>query len=366
MALCVAAALLAAAALRAQAVCIVPDLQFREIRNASEQVQDLIKLFRTGAEKGMPELLHLPAREDSPQWEGRPMLSFFWALGRHPKGTIHRKLKKKLFNIFSTVHCDFDLTKEEPEGSTYRELSQFADRFGSRMLGSAQLEKSIDHLVELFKLDHFQDVHTEDVLAVRWRRQQEVARLVRPEEHQLHILGLGGSSGTPPGGITAPLDVVKSFAELEMKGPSVSGHIVLYVPEWKGHGNYASYLLQGTTKAARLGALGVLFRAPEPLTGTALFAGLTGYEKDAPRIGAAVLTKQDSDMLVRMVDRRQEVLIHLSMDPGEPQQVVSRNIVVQWTGTKFPKEAAKVPTMGSSKPSRERQWRPSPRVCSYS
>lgn len=274
MALCVAAALLAAAVFRAQAVCIVPDLQFREIRNASEQVQDLIKLFRNGAEKG----------------------------------------------------------------STYRELAQFADRFGSRMLGSAQLEKSIDHLVERFKLDHFQDVHTEDVLAVRWRRQQEIARLVRPEEHDLHILGLGGSSGTPPGGVTAPLDVVKSFAELEMKGTSVSGHIVLYVPEWKGHGNYASYLLQGTTKAARLGALGVLFRAPEPLTGTSLFAGLTGYEKDAPRIGAAVLTKQDSDMLVRMVDRRQEVLIHLSMDPGEPQQVVSRNIVVQWTGNKYPRE----------------------------
>ncbi|KAK8780378.1 hypothetical protein V5799_018279 [Amblyomma americanum] len=171
------------------------------------------------------------------------------------------------------------------------------------MLGSVQLEKSIDNLLERFKLDHFQDVHTEDVLAVRWRRQHEEARLVRPEEHPLRVLGLGGSSGTPPGGVTAPLDVVKSFAELEMKGASVSGHIVLYMPEWKGHGSYASYLLKGTSKAARLGALGALFRAPEPLTGTALFAGLTGYEKDAPRIAAAVLTKQDADLLARMVDR---------------------------------------------------------------
>ncbi|KAH6945961.1 hypothetical protein HPB50_010930 [Hyalomma asiaticum] len=234
-----AVVLLAASALRSHAVCIVPDEPFREIRNASDQVQSLIQYFRTGAEKGV----------------------------------------------------------------THRELSQFVDRFGSRMLGSVQLEKSIDYLVERFGLDHFQDVHTEDVLAVRWRRQHEVARLVRPEEHALHILGLGGSSGTPPGGVTAPLDVVKSFAELEMKGVSVKGHIVLYMPEWKGHSNYAGYLLQGTTKAARLGALGVLFRAPEPLTGTALFAGLTGYEKDAPRIAAAVVTKQDADLLVRMVDR---------------------------------------------------------------
>lgn len=269
-----AVVLLAASALRSHAVCIVPDEPFREIRNASDQVQSLIQYFRTGAEKGV----------------------------------------------------------------THRELSQFVDRFGSRMLGSVQLEKSIDYLVERFGLDHFQDVHTEDVLAVRWRRQHEMARLVRPEEHALHILGLGGSSGTPPGGVTAPLDVVKSFAELEMKGVSVKGHIVLYMPEWKGHSNYAGYLLQGTTKAARLGALGVLFRAPEPLTGTALFAGLTGYEKDAPRIAAAVVTKQDADLLVRMVDRRQEVIVHLSMDPGEPQQVVSRNIVVEWKGTKYPKE----------------------------
>ncbi|CAN8011503.1 unnamed protein product [Ixodes pacificus] len=217
-------------------------------------------------------------------------------------------------------------------------MVQFVDKYSERILGSATLEKSIDHLVEKLRLDRFQDVHTEDVLAVRWKRQEEVARLVKPESRRLKILGLGGSVGTPPGGVTAALSVVRSFDNLQAVSESVSGRIVLYLPEWKGSGNYASYLLRGTSQAARQGALACLFRAPEPLTGTALYAGLTGYDKGTPRIAAAVLTKQDADLLARMTKRGEEVQVYLKLEPGDPEQVVSRNIVADWMGTKYPKE----------------------------
>ncbi|EEC01754.1 hypothetical protein IscW_ISCW001343 [Ixodes scapularis] len=111
-------------------------------------------------------------------------------------------------------------------------MVQFVDKYSERILGSATLEKSIDHLVEKLRLDRFQDVHTEDVLAVRWKRQGEVARLIKP--------------GVPP--------------------------------------------------------------AQDPGTGRL----------------------------------REEVQVYLKLEPGDPEQVVSRNIVADWMGTKYPKEVGGV------------------------
>lgn len=111
-------------------------------------------------------------------------------------------------------------------GKAYDELAHFVDKFGSRMVGSVQLEKSIDNLVEKLKLERFHDVHTEDVVAVQWQRLHESARMIKPEKYNLKILGLGGSVGTPPGGITATVAIVRSFTELEMKGQSVRAVVI--------------------------------------------------------------------------------------------------------------------------------------------
>ncbi|KAG0417683.1 hypothetical protein HPB47_005421 [Ixodes persulcatus] len=268
---------------QANAVCIVPEEQFAELRNASEDVRKIIAFFTSGNEKALEE-------EDG------------------------RVLRDSAYGHF---------------GTTNKLVLTFAARFKSRTnVFQEPLAKPADQSTCL------RDVHTEDVLAVRWKRQREVARLVKPESRRLKILGLGGSVGTPPGGVTAALSVVRSFDNLQ----AVSGRIVLYLPEWKGSTNYASYLLRGTSQAARQGALACLFRAPEPLTGTALYAGLTGYDKGTPRIAAAVLTKQDADLLARMAKRGEEVQVYLKLEPGDPEQVVSRNIVADWIGTKYPKE----------------------------
>lgn len=255
-----------------RSVCIVPEEPFRTIRNCSDGVQKLIKLF----------------------------------------------------------------TKENEKGKTYQEMARFADKFGNRMVGSPQLEQSIDYLVERFKLDHYHDVHTENVQAMRWKRQREKAKMVSPEQKELRILGLGGSVATPPGGITASLILVHSFQGIEMKGLSVKGKIVLYLPEWKNSNNYASYLLRGTMEAAKHGAAACFFRAPEPLTGAALYAGLMQYDNNGPRIPAAVLTKQDSDLLYRMYERGEIVQIHLELVPGPLLPVTTRNIIVEWRGSRYP------------------------------
>ena len=60
-------------------------------------------------------------------------------------------------------------------------------------------------------------------------RGAESARLIAPENRPLHMLGLGMSVGTPPGGITGDVVVVSDFDELAQLGRSgVRGKIVLF------------------------------------------------------------------------------------------------------------------------------------------
>jgi carboxypeptidase Q len=66
------------------------------------------------------------------------------------------------------------------------------------------------------------------------------------------MLGLGGSIATPPEGITAPVVVVGTFAELDDLGAElVAGRIVLYDMPWEGYSQSVTYRLAGASRAAR-------------------------------------------------------------------------------------------------------------------
>jgi hypothetical protein len=101
-------------------------------------------------------------------------------------------------------------------------------------------------------------------------RQRDLARDggVDAGSAPLSILGLGGSVPTPAGGVTARVVVVHSFDELEARAAEVKGALVLFdVPltAWtdtpSNYGAVAAYRVGGPSRAARLGAVGVLMRS---------------------------------------------------------------------------------------------------------
>ena len=80
------------------------------------------------------------------------------------------------------------------------------------------------------KRDGFANVRGEPVMVPHWVRGAESATLIAPREAPLRMLGLGGSIGTPPDGITAEVLVVHSFDELERRKAEATGKL------WYGAG----------------------------------------------------------------------------------------------------------------------------------
>ena len=111
----------------------------------------------------------------------------------------------------------------------YDRLAYLCYRIGNRLSGSVGLERAIAWSVEQMKAVGLSNVQVIPTKVPHWVRNSESAKMITPVERPLHMLGLGMSIGTPPGGITADTVVVSNFDELAKLGrDKVQGKIVVY------------------------------------------------------------------------------------------------------------------------------------------
>src|SRR5687768_15849851 len=143
------------------------------------------------------------------------------------------------------------------DSAAHKRLSALTDGFGHRMSGSASLERALDWIVAEMKRDGLENVHTEPVMVTNWVRGAESAELVSPRRVALRMLGLGRSVGTPAAGVTAPVLVVRSFAELRQRSAEARGKIVLFnspfdttVHPFVGYGRAVQYRATGADSAS--------------------------------------------------------------------------------------------------------------------
>ena len=109
-----------------------------------------------------------------------------------------------------------DAALADTEG--YNRLAYLCYRIGNRLSGSPGLEKAIAWSVETMKAAGLSNVRVIPAKVPHWVRGAESARMVAPLDKPLHMLGLGMSIGTPPGGITADVVAVTTFDELAKLG----------------------------------------------------------------------------------------------------------------------------------------------------
>jgi carboxypeptidase Q len=194
--------------------------------------------------------------------------------------------------------------------------------------------------------DDGHDVVREPVMVPHWVRGAETAELTAPLSLPLHVLGLGGTVGTPKAGITAPVIVIHDWAELDARRDAVKGAIVLYdvaMPAWTedhaaaGYLEVVPYRLQGASRAAKYGAVAVLMRSVTSHSLSTPHTGAVLYEPGVAKIPALAITVEDSLRIARLAGVG-PVAVHLRADDQLRPEVASANVIGELRGSERPDE----------------------------
>ncbi len=232
------------------------------------------------------------------------------------------------------------------ENDAYEKMEYLCDEIGHRLSGSVELERAVAWTQEAMKADGQENVHGEKVMVPKWVRGEESARMIKPREMKLHILGLGLSVGTPPEGITAPIVCVKDEGEFEAAADQMAGKIVLfnnpmppYDPEkGAGYGTTVRFRGKGPRIAAENGAVACLVRSVTAHSLRTPHTGATNYRDAEVKIPAAAISTEEAAMIQRLSDRGREVVVTLKMDARHEGMVPSANVIGELRGSERPEE----------------------------
>jgi hypothetical protein len=221
----------------------------------------------------------------------------------------------------------------------YQRLTYLCYRIGSRLSGSASLQRAIEWSEEQMKAAGLSNVQLIPTKVPHWVRGAESARMVAPLDKPLHMLGLGMSIGTAPGGITADVVSVETFDDLTKLGrDKIQGKIVLYNEEYKGYGPTRVYRATGAARAAAFGAVAALVRSATPLAMQIPHTGEMDYDDAQPKIPAAAVSPEDAMMMSKLIADGVPVKVHLEMGAQTLPDADSADVVGEIPGKTHPEQ----------------------------
>jgi hypothetical protein len=221
----------------------------------------------------------------------------------------------------------------------YNRLAYLCYRIGNRLSGSPGLEKAIAWSAAQMKTVGLSNVRVIPTKVPHWVRGTESARMLTPLDKPLHMLGLGMSIGTPPGGITADVVAVSNFEDLTKLGKEkVQGKIVLYNQQYNGYGQTVIYRSSGASRAAALGAVAALVRSVTPLAMQIPHTGAMRYDEAQPKIPTAAVSPEDAMMMARLYADGVPVKVHLEMSAHMEPDADAGNVIGEIPGREHPEE----------------------------
>jgi len=227
----------------------------------------------------------------------------------------------------------------------WRKLAYLCDRIGPRLSGSAQLEQAVGWTAEEMARDGADRVWTERVMVPHWVRGIEKASIETPTAQPLAVAALGGSIGTPPGGIRAEVIEVDSIDALKREGAKVAGRIVLYnrIMRCNGkrgedYGAASPLRTTGAIEAAKLGAVATLVRSLGTADYRLVHTGAMRYEEGTPKIPAAAIAAEDAMLIHRLLESEGSVTVRLELGCGTLPEAESANVLAEVQGRAAPGE----------------------------
>ncbi|KAG7235265.1 hypothetical protein INR49_002871 [Caranx melampygus] len=223
------------------------------------------------------------------------------------------------------------------QNRSYRRLADFTDTIGNRVSGSQNLEMAIKYMYNAIREDGL-NVHLEPVKIPHWVRGKESAEMTEPRVKDLAILGLGSSVGTPPEGIKAEVLVVLSFEELKRRASEATGKIVVFNQPFVSYGETVAYRAYGASEAAKVGAVATLIRSVTPFSINSPHTGWQDYQDGVKRIPTACITVEDAELMWRMAQRGQKIVVRLTMEAKTLPDADSFNTVAEIRGWQHPEQ----------------------------
>jgi Zn-dependent M28 family amino/carboxypeptidase len=189
-------------------------------------------------------------------------------------------------------------------------------------------------------------VRAEPVEVPKWVRGRESLEMTAPRSLALPVLGLGGSVGTPPEGIAAPLVVVSNEEELNALGEGAAGKIVLFnhaMPPFDavrgtGYGSAVRFRVHGARWAQARGALAALVRSVTARSLRSPHTGAMSYADARAKIPTAAIAIEDAEMLARLQQRGVPVTLRLRMEARDEGTAPSANVIGEIVGREKPDE----------------------------
>ena len=204
-------------------------------------------------------------------------------------------------------------------------VRDITDLAGPRMPGSPGDRAAVALTLSMLKAQGFANVRAEKVVVPVWERGVETGEVLSPARQKLVLTALGGSIGTPEGGLEGEVVRFRSLEELALAGSSARGKIAFIdrptarTSDGSGYGSAGDVRGSGPSAAARQGAIGLLIRSigtDDERAPAHRRHALRGRRSEDPGRGARGPGRGAADTASRARARQSEVHAGLSDSSG--------------------------------------------------
>lgn len=217
---------------------------------------------------------------------------------------------------------------------------------GPRLSGSENAARAVAWGKKTMERLGFDNVHLEPVMVPHWVRGETEEATIVGEGIPLKICALGGSIGTPPGGITAGVVEVRSFEELRSLGAGARGKIVFFnrpmdrsLPRtFDAYGGAVDQRGSGAVEAAKAGGVAAIVRSMTMRRDDKPHTGAMGYSEGVPKVPSAAISTVGAELLHEKLLNDKNLRLTIALSCTTLPDVESANVVGEIRGSTNPSE----------------------------
>lgn len=235
------------------------------------------------------------------------------------------------------------------EQGAYATLGRLVRHAPRRLSGSPGAAAAVEWARQEMTDMGLVNVRLEEVMTPRWVRGDvcRVIAVVGGTEIPLAATALGGSVGTPVGGLEARVVEAKTFGQLRAMREKAKDAIVLFNRPWDrtlrnsftAYSRMVNQRSSGAIEAAKAGAIAAVVRSVTSMPDDFPHTGAMRYADGVAKVPAAAISVVAANRLKALLDRHGDALrVRIEMDCRTLAPVRSANVVGEITGRELPHE----------------------------